>query len=201
MASKVWAAWLERGRHVPQQADTGDRGFSTWVSRMHRRAGGNWSRCADIEVEEDESSQDWILKCINSRDQPCHELPCFAIFSDILFGALDCSTSYWLLTWRASWITVPFAKDIFWLCWCLHCFEHNRRSPPVAKSHSCEIVHTPVWARSQAQTHIHIYSCTGNDHASIICPNMSKWNHLKGSKAWWILRNSRRNSVGSINDK
>lgn len=41
VASKVWAAWLERGRHVPQAADTGDRGFSTWVSRMHRRAGGN----------------------------------------------------------------------------------------------------------------------------------------------------------------
>ncbi|CAJ1383624.1 unnamed protein product [Effrenium voratum] len=41
VASKVWAAWIDRGRHVQVAADTGDRGFSTWVSRMARRVGGN----------------------------------------------------------------------------------------------------------------------------------------------------------------
>ncbi|CAJ1354946.1 unnamed protein product [Effrenium voratum] len=41
VASKVWAAWIDRGRHVQVAADTGDRGLSTWVSRMARRAGAH----------------------------------------------------------------------------------------------------------------------------------------------------------------
>ena len=89
VASKVWAAWLERGRHVPQAADTGDRGFSTWVSRMHRRAGGNWwepiQRTLGLVA-----SESWVLQVLGLvgsgteilmllllKDFPCCVWNCF----------------------------------------------------------------------------------------------------------------------------
>jgi len=39
VASKVWATWIDRGRHVQHAAYHGDQGFSTWVSRMAGRVG------------------------------------------------------------------------------------------------------------------------------------------------------------------
>jgi len=39
IAAKVWASWMDRGRSLPQAGDEPDHGLSTWVSRLHRRAG------------------------------------------------------------------------------------------------------------------------------------------------------------------
>jgi len=41
VAAKVWSAWMDRGRIVPQAGDEADRGFSTWVSHLGRRAGAH----------------------------------------------------------------------------------------------------------------------------------------------------------------
>jgi len=41
IAAKVWASWMDRGRILPQAGDEADRGFSTWVSHLGRRAGSH----------------------------------------------------------------------------------------------------------------------------------------------------------------
>merc|ERR1711988_938529 len=41
IAAKVWASWMDRGRSLPHAGDEPDHGLSTWVSRLHRRAGAH----------------------------------------------------------------------------------------------------------------------------------------------------------------
>jgi len=41
IAAKVWSSWMDRGRILPQAGDEADRGFSTWVSHLGRRAGSH----------------------------------------------------------------------------------------------------------------------------------------------------------------
>jgi len=41
IAAKVWAAWADRGRRLPQPGDEADTGPQTWVSRLGRRMGSH----------------------------------------------------------------------------------------------------------------------------------------------------------------
>lgn len=41
IAAKVWAAWSDRGRRLPQPGDEADTGPKTWVSRLGRRMGSH----------------------------------------------------------------------------------------------------------------------------------------------------------------
>lgn len=41
IAAKVWSAWADRGRRLPQAGDEADTGPQTWVSRMGRRMGSH----------------------------------------------------------------------------------------------------------------------------------------------------------------
>jgi len=41
IAAKVWSSWMDRGRILPQAGDEADRGFSSWVSHLGRRAGSH----------------------------------------------------------------------------------------------------------------------------------------------------------------
>jgi len=41
VAAKVWSSWIQRGRRLHLAGDEGDRGLSTWVSHLSRRAGAH----------------------------------------------------------------------------------------------------------------------------------------------------------------
>uniref|UniRef100_A0A7S0FDH9 Transketolase-like pyrimidine-binding domain-containing protein n=1 Tax=Pyrodinium bahamense TaxID=73915 RepID=A0A7S0FDH9_9DINO len=41
IASKVWSRWVDRGRTLQEAGDEADRGLSTWVSHLTRRAGSH----------------------------------------------------------------------------------------------------------------------------------------------------------------
>jgi len=41
IAAKVWSSWVQRGRNLSSEGDSGDLGLDSWVSKLNRRAGAH----------------------------------------------------------------------------------------------------------------------------------------------------------------